>query len=46
MGGRIREALTGGRKKGEADQGAKGKADKTRKGPSKRSTTPRKAGGS
>jgi large subunit ribosomal protein L17 len=43
VGGRIREAL-GGRKKD--DQGAKVKADKTAKGPGKRSTTPRKAGGS
>jgi large subunit ribosomal protein L17 len=46
MGGRIREALSGGRKKGDQDQGAKMKADKTAKGPGKRSTTPRKAGGS
>jgi len=46
VGGRIREALSGGRKKGEADQGGKMKADKTAKGPGKRSTTPRKAGGS
>jgi large subunit ribosomal protein L17 len=45
MGGRIREAL-GGRKKGDQEQGAKMKADKTAKGPGKRSTTPRKAGGS
>jgi large subunit ribosomal protein L17 len=44
MGGRIREALSG-RKKGDQDQGAKMKADKTAKG-GKRSTTPRKAGGS
>ena len=46
MGGRIREALSGGRRKAEPDQGAKMKADKTAKGPGKRSTTPRKAGGS
>jgi large subunit ribosomal protein L17 len=45
MGGRIREALSGGRKKSEPDGGAKMKADKTAKG-TKRSTTPRKAGGS
>jgi large subunit ribosomal protein L17 len=43
VGGRIREALAGGRKKDEA--GGKVKADKTVKG-GKRSTTPRKAGGS
>jgi large subunit ribosomal protein L17 len=45
MGGRIREALGGGRKKDEQTAG-KVKADKTAKGPGKRSTTPRKAGGS
>jgi large subunit ribosomal protein L17 len=46
MGGRIREALTG-RKKADQEQSApKMKADKTPKGPGKRSTTPRKAGGS
>ena len=44
VGGRIREALSGGRKK-DAEQGGRGKADKTAKG-GKRSTTPRKAGGS
>jgi large subunit ribosomal protein L17 len=43
VGGRIREALAGGRKKDEP--GGKMKADKTAKG-GKRSTTPRKAGGS
>jgi len=43
VGKRIREALGGGRKKD--DQGGKLKADKTAKG-GKRSTTPRKAGGS
>lgn len=43
VGGRIREALGGGRKKDES--AAKVKADKTAKG-GKRSTTPRKAGGS
>lgn len=44
MGGRIREALSGGRKKDDSD--AKSKAGKTAKGPGKRSTTPRKVGGS
>jgi large subunit ribosomal protein L17 len=44
MGGRIREALTGGRKKATPDQGQKGKVDK--KGAGKKITTPRKAGGS
>jgi large subunit ribosomal protein L17 len=43
VGGRIREALGGSRKKDDA--GSKVKADKTAKG-TKRSTTPRKAGGS
>jgi hypothetical protein len=43
MGGRIREALTGGRKKSD-DQAAKGQVDK--KGAGKKITTPRKAGGS
>jgi large subunit ribosomal protein L17 len=46
MGSRIREALSGGRKKGDQEGGAKVKADRTPKGPGKRSTTPRKAGGS
>ena len=45
MGGRIREALTGGRKKTEQDQPG-GKVDKRSKGVPKKSTTPRKAGGS
>jgi large subunit ribosomal protein L17 len=44
MGGRLREALGGGRKK-DQDQGPKGKADKSAKGGGK-ITTPRKAGGS
>jgi len=44
MGGRIREALGGARKKAEQDQAAKGKVDK--KGAGKKITTPRKAGGS
>jgi len=45
MGGRIREALTGGRKKdGGADQGQKGRVEK--RGAGKKITTPRKAGGS
>ena len=46
MGGRIREALSGGRKKDDSDQGAKTKTGKAAKGPGKRSTTPRKVGGS
>jgi large subunit ribosomal protein L17 len=46
MGGRIRQALSGGRKKSEQDHGSKMKTEKTAKGPGKRSTTPRKAGGS
>jgi large subunit ribosomal protein L17 len=46
MGGRILEALSGGRKKDGDDQGAKTKAGKAAKGPGKRSTTPRKVGGS
>jgi large subunit ribosomal protein L17 len=47
VGGRIREALSGGgRKKADQDQGAKMKTDKKAKGAGKRSTTPRKAGGS
>ena len=46
MGGRIREALGGGRKKTDQDQGAKGKVDKAAKGAGKKITTPRKAGGS
>jgi len=44
MGGRIREALTGGRKKDAPDQGQRGKVDK--KGAGKKITSPRKAGGS
>ena len=43
MGGRIREALTGGRKKDTPEQVQKGKVDK--KGAGKKITTPRKAGG-
>jgi large subunit ribosomal protein L17 len=48
VGGRLREALSGGRKKdGGADQaGAKAKADTAAKKSGKRSTTPRKVGGS
>jgi large subunit ribosomal protein L17 len=46
MGGRIREALSGGRKKGDDEPGGKTKAGKAAKGPGKRSTTPRKVGGS
>jgi large subunit ribosomal protein L17 len=46
VGGRIREALSGGRKKADQEQGGGGKADKRAKGAPKRSTTPRKAGGS
>jgi len=45
VGGRIREALTGGRKKDDAQQ-PKAKAEKAAKGSGRRSTTPRKAGGS
>lgn len=45
VGGRIREALGGGRKKADQDQ-AGGKVDKRSKGVPKKSTTPRKAGGS
>jgi large subunit ribosomal protein L17 len=47
VGGRIREALGGGRKKADQDQagGKKMKADKGTKG-GKKITTPRKAGGS
>jgi large subunit ribosomal protein L17 len=44
VGGRIREALTGGRKKGDQDQ-AKTKASRPAKGGGKKVTTPRKAGG-
>ena len=44
VGGRLRDALTGRRKKADGD-GAKAKADKTAKGGGK-ITTPRKAGGS
>jgi large subunit ribosomal protein L17 len=43
VGGRIREALGGGRKK-DSDQA--GKVEKRAKGAPKKSTTPRKAGGS
>jgi len=50
MGGRLREALGGGRTKADQDQGAaakgKGKVDKAAKGAGKKITTPRKAGGS
>jgi large subunit ribosomal protein L17 len=47
MGGRIREALGGGRKKADqAGQATKGKVDKAAKGAGKKITTPRKAGGS
>ena len=46
MGGRLREALGGGRgKKADQDQGVKGKVDKSAKGAGKKITTPRKAGG-
>lgn len=45
VGGRLREALGGRRKKAE-DDGKKAKADKTAKGAGKKVTTPRKAGGS
>ena len=45
VGGRLREALGGRRKKAEGD-GKKAKADKTAKGAGKKVTTPRKAGGS
>ena len=44
MGGRIREALTGGRKKDTPEQGQKGRVDK--RGAGKKITSPRKAGGS
>jgi len=47
VGGRIREALGGGRKKAdEAGGKGKGKVDKAAKGAGKKVTTPRKAGGS
>jgi large subunit ribosomal protein L17 len=48
VGGRIREALSGGgrKKKDDQDAGSKVKAGKAPKAPTKRSTTPRKAGGS
>jgi large subunit ribosomal protein L17 len=46
MGGRIREALGGGRKKTDQGQAAKGKVEKTSRGAGKKITTPRKAGGS
>jgi large subunit ribosomal protein L17 len=49
VGGRLREALGGGRKKkDDADEGRKGKASVSRasKGAAKKVTTPRKAGGS
>ena len=45
VGGRLREAL-GGRRKKREDDGVKAKADKTAKGAGKKVTTPRKAGGS
>ncbi len=45
VGGRLREALGGRRKKDDGD-GAKAKADKQAKGAGKKVTTPRKAGGS
>lgn len=45
VGGRIREALGGGRKKSD-DGGAKVKASKPARGAGKKVTTPRKAGGS
>jgi large subunit ribosomal protein L17 len=44
VGGRIREALGGGRKKSD-DAGAKTKAPKPARGAGKKVTTPRKAGG-
>jgi len=44
VGGRIREALTGGRKKADQDQ-TKTKASKPARGAGKKVTTPRKAGG-
>jgi large subunit ribosomal protein L17 len=43
VGGRIREALSGGRKKADQDQA--GRVEKRAKGAPKKSTTPRKAGG-
>jgi large subunit ribosomal protein L17 len=50
VGGRIREALGGGRKKADQESSTavkgKGKVDKTIKGAGKKVTTPRKAGGS
>ncbi len=47
VGGRLREALGGGRRrKSEGDTGTKAKADKAAKGAGKKVTTPRKAGGS
>lgn len=46
VGGRIREALGGGRKKAEQDAALKTKGSKPAKGPGKKVTTPRKAGGS
>jgi large subunit ribosomal protein L17 len=50
VGGRIREALGGGRKKADQESSTgvkgKGKVDKTAKGAGKKVTTPRKAGGS
>jgi len=45
VGGRIREALGGGRKKSDGQGAPKGKVDKAAKGGGK-VTTPRKAGGS
>ena len=47
VGGRLREALGGGRRrKAEGETGTKAKADKAAKGAGKKVTTPRKAGGS
>jgi large subunit ribosomal protein L17 len=48
VGGRIREALGGGRKKKDdtGDSKGKGRVEKTAKGGGKKVTTPRKAGGS
>jgi large subunit ribosomal protein L17 len=46
MGGRIREALGGRKKKDDTGDKAKGRVEKTAKGAGKKVTTPRKAGGS
>jgi large subunit ribosomal protein L17 len=48
VGGRLREALGGRKKKDDAEDGRKSKASVSRsaKGPAKKVTTPRKAGGS